>query len=80
MPTLLQALPELTIKQWLFVKITDSEGHVGWGESSLEGGYTTAVQLRTNMLTRVQYVIIVMPLQHEPPSSSKLYRLQFKHL
>lgn len=23
--------------RWLFVKITDEEGHVGWGEGTLEG-------------------------------------------
>jgi len=23
--------------RWLFVKISDSEGNVGWGEASLEG-------------------------------------------
>jgi L-alanine-DL-glutamate epimerase-like enolase superfamily enzyme len=37
MITSLPALKELTTMQWLFVKITDSEGRVGWGESSLEG-------------------------------------------
>lgn len=29
--------------RWLFVKITDEEGHVGWGEASLEG-HTQAVE------------------------------------
>ena len=29
--------------RWLFVKITDSEGNVGWGEASLEG-HTEAVE------------------------------------
>ena len=29
--------------RWLFVKITDVEGHVGWGEASLEG-HTQAVE------------------------------------
>lgn len=29
--------------RWLFVKITDSEGNVGWGEASLEG-HTQAVE------------------------------------
>jgi galactonate dehydratase len=29
--------------RWLFVKITDSEGRVGWGEASLEG-HTEAVE------------------------------------
>ena len=23
--------------RWLFVKIVDEDGHVGWGEASLEG-------------------------------------------
>jgi galactonate dehydratase len=31
------------LPRWLFVKITDSEGRVGWGESSLEGAYTMKV-------------------------------------
>ena len=29
--------------RWLFVKITDSAGHTGWGEASLEG-HTQAVE------------------------------------
>ncbi|KAL2017762.1 hypothetical protein VTK56DRAFT_1680 [Thermocarpiscus australiensis] len=29
--------------RWLFVKITDQQGHVGWGEASLEG-HTQAVE------------------------------------
>ncbi len=29
--------------RWLFVKITDEDGHVGWGEASLEG-HTQAVE------------------------------------
>lgn len=29
--------------RWLFVKITDEEGKVGWGEASLEG-HTQAVE------------------------------------
>lgn len=29
--------------RWLFVKITDEEGHYGWGESTLEG-HTEAVE------------------------------------
>jgi galactonate dehydratase len=29
--------------RWLFVKIKDDEGHVGWGEASLEG-HTQAVE------------------------------------
>lgn len=29
--------------RWLFVKITDEEGNVGWGEASLEG-HTEAVE------------------------------------
>lgn len=29
--------------RWLFVKITDEEGNVGWGEASLEG-HTQAVE------------------------------------
>lgn len=29
--------------RWLFVKITDEDGNVGWGESSLEG-HTQAVE------------------------------------
>lgn len=29
--------------RWLFVKITDSEGRIGWGEASLEG-HTQAVE------------------------------------
>lgn len=29
--------------RWLFVKITDANGNVGWGESSLEG-HTQAVE------------------------------------
>jgi galactonate dehydratase len=29
--------------RWLFVKITDEEGRVGWGEASLEG-HTQAVE------------------------------------
>ena len=29
--------------RWLFVKITDAEGNVGWGEASLEG-HTQAVE------------------------------------
>lgn len=29
--------------RWLFVKITDKDGNVGWGEASLEG-HTQAVE------------------------------------
>lgn len=29
--------------RWLFVKITDAEGNVGWGEASLEG-HTQSVE------------------------------------
>lgn len=29
--------------RWLFVKVTDEEGNVGWGEASLEG-HTQAVE------------------------------------
>lgn len=29
--------------RWLFVKVTDEEGHYGWGESTLEG-HTEAVE------------------------------------
>ncbi len=29
--------------RWLFVKITDRDGNVGWGEASLEG-HTQAVE------------------------------------
>jgi galactonate dehydratase len=29
--------------RWLFVKITDEDGRVGWGEASLEG-HTQAVE------------------------------------
>jgi galactonate dehydratase len=29
--------------RWLFVKIVDAEGHVGWGEATLEG-HTQAVE------------------------------------
>jgi len=29
--------------RWLFVKIADAEGHVGWGEATLEG-HTQAVE------------------------------------
>lgn len=29
--------------RWLFVKITDVDGHAGWGEASLEG-HTQAVE------------------------------------
>lgn len=29
--------------RWLFVKITDEDGHAGWGEASLEG-HTQAVE------------------------------------
>lgn len=29
--------------RWLFVKITDNEGRIGWGEASLEG-HTQAVE------------------------------------
>lgn len=29
--------------RWLFVKITDEDGNVGWGEASLEG-HTQAVE------------------------------------
>ncbi len=29
--------------RWLFVKMTDDEGHIGWGEASLEG-HTQAVE------------------------------------
>lgn len=29
--------------RWLFVKITDGEGNVGWGEGTLEG-HTLAVE------------------------------------
>jgi len=29
--------------RWLFTKITDSEGNVGWGEATLEG-HTEAVE------------------------------------
>jgi galactonate dehydratase len=29
--------------RWLFVKIVDAEGNVGWGESTLEG-HTNAVE------------------------------------
>ena len=29
--------------RWLFVKITDEDGHSGWGEASLEG-HSTAVE------------------------------------
>ena len=29
--------------RWLFVKIVDEDGHVGWGEASLEG-HTQAVE------------------------------------
>ena len=29
--------------RWLFVKITDEDGHVGWGEGTLEG-HDLAVQ------------------------------------
>lgn len=30
-------------RSWLFVKITDDEGLIGWGEASLEG-HTQAVE------------------------------------
>jgi galactonate dehydratase len=29
--------------RWLFVKVTDEDGNVGWGEASLEG-HTQAVE------------------------------------
>jgi L-alanine-DL-glutamate epimerase-like enolase superfamily enzyme len=71
MLTSLQVLLELTIKQWLFVKITDSEDRVGWGESSLEGALRHVNAMRS-MLTRLQYVKprshMKHPL-HEPTSS-----------
>ncbi|KAK0344829.1 hypothetical protein LTR91_009156 [Friedmanniomyces endolithicus] len=31
------------LPRWLFVKITDTEGHVGWGEATLEG-HTEAIE------------------------------------
>lgn len=31
------------LPRWLFVKVTDEEGHYGWGESTLEG-HTEAVE------------------------------------
>ena len=35
--------PSTNLSQWLFVKITDSEGRVGWGEATLEG-HTEAIE------------------------------------
>jgi galactonate dehydratase len=39
--------------RWLFVKITDDEGRVGWGEASLEGHTQTVEGCLDAYTTRI---------------------------
>ena len=39
------------LPRWLFVKVTDTEGNHGWGESTLEG-HTEAVEGTLNALIK----------------------------
>lgn len=39
------------LPRWLFVKVTDDEGHYGWGESTLEG-HSEAIEGTLDTLCR----------------------------
>lgn len=40
--------------RWVFVKITDDEGHIGWGEATLEGHDLAVEGALDEITTRVK--------------------------
>jgi len=39
--------------RWLFVKVTDDEGHIGWGEGTLEGHSLAVEGALDEIITRI---------------------------